>query len=134
MPMFTNLIIDEERANANCRSEGCNNQVIKPIIRQGKTKQWVNYMTRCKQCQHYMHEYKITTPERDAILRSQDGYCAICRVPISFAENTAHLDHCHSTGKVRGVLCRQCNTALGSFRDNPMLLNNAIGYLDYYNE
>lgn len=40
------------------------------------------------------------------------------------------IDHCHSTGIVRGILCMRCNTALGSFRDNPQYLKNAIKYLE----
>jgi hypothetical protein len=131
--MFTNLIIDEIRANACCRSQGCINPVIKPIIRQGKTKQWVNYMTRCKQCQHNMHEYGITTPERNQLLLEQDNKCGICNIDIAFEENTAHVDHCHTEGGIRGILCPQCNMALGGFRDNPSVLQSAINYLRKYN-
>lgn len=40
-----------------------------------------------------------------------------------------HVDHCHKTGAVRGVLCHLCNTGLGSFRDSPTLLARAINYL-----
>jgi hypothetical protein len=40
------------------------------------------------------------------------------------------VDHCHTTGKVRGLLCSTCNTALGSFQDNPAYLKAAIHYLE----
>jgi hypothetical protein len=40
------------------------------------------------------------------------------------------VDHCHSTNKVRGILCDLCNTALGKFHDDVNLLSNAIGYLN----
>jgi hypothetical protein len=39
------------------------------------------------------------------------------------------VDHCHNTGKIRGILCTKCNTGLGSFKDNIELLMNAIKYL-----
>ena len=42
------------------------------------------------------------------------------------------VDHCHTTGNVRGLLCDTCNTALGKFRDNIDLLNEAIKYLKKY--
>ena len=41
------------------------------------------------------------------------------------------VDHCHTTGEVRGLLCFGCNTALGRFKDDPTLLKNAIKYLQY---
>ena len=130
MPLF----IDTERANAVCRSEGCSQPVMKPIIREGKTKQWVNYLTRCKSCQHLMHKYKITTPERDRILVSQDNRCMICNVEISFngTKSKANVDHCHNSGIVRGILCNSCNTAIGSLRDDTSILQNAIKYLEKF--
>lgn len=60
--------------------------------------------------------------------------CAICGKDIylfgSKKSNTAHVDHEHSTGKIRGLLCQECNTGLGKFRDNPLFLANAIKYLE----
>jgi hypothetical protein len=123
-------VLDEERANAKCRSEGCNNKVIPPFMKFHKKKPWYNYMTRCKQCQHNMHKYKITTPERDALLESQSSLCGICNKEVGFDSRTANVDHCHSSGKVRGILCFNCNTAIGSLKDNVDLLNNAIKYLE----
>lgn len=128
--MFTDVILDEARANATCRSEGCENTVIKPFRKIGKSgKPWYNYMTRCSSCQHNMHEYGITAPERDALLAQQSSACKVCDTPISFESKTAHVDHCHSSGKVRGILCFQCNTALGNFRDNVLVMQRAIEYL-----
>jgi hypothetical protein len=48
-----------------------------------------------------------------AFLRAQANQCAICRRGLSF--DTAHLDHCHQTGFIRGVLCVSCNTKLGFY-------------------
>lgn len=55
--------------------------------------------------------------------------CQICQTP--FTENTRfiHLDHCHTTNEIRGVLCHNCNIGLGCFKDNPDFLKGAIEYL-----
>lgn len=54
--------------------------------------------------------------------------CAICHKEFT---KTPSIDHCHSTGKVRGLLCSKCNYGLGHFEDDPKLLHNAIEYLMY---
>lgn len=71
---------------------------------------------------------------REKMMRDQGNKCAICGKEIylfgSKKSNTAHVDHDHITGKVRGLLCQECNTGLGKFRDNPLFLANAIKYLE----
>lgn len=64
------------------------------------------------------------------LLAAQRGVCAICgRAPNGRAH---HIDHSHSTGKIRGVLCMNCNQGLGHFKDDPTLLGQAIAYLLQY--
>jgi Recombination endonuclease VII len=123
------IFIDEERANATCRSEGCTNKVKPPVIRKGKTGPWVNYMTRCYGCQHNMCRYKITVPARDSLLKGQKGKCAICKERISFEAGTANVDHSHKTGVVRGVLCSLCNQGIGLLKEKLKNFHNAIKYL-----
>lgn len=60
-------------------------------------------------------------------LKQQLSQCAICGEPID--EKTLNVDHCHSSWKVRGLLCRYCNLGLGKFKDNTEFLYNAIEYL-----
>jgi hypothetical protein len=55
---------------------------------------------------------------------AQDGRCAICKL-----EKKLYLDHDHQTDEPRGMLCSSCNTALGKFRDDPIILMSAINYL-----
>lgn len=57
----------------------------------------------------------------------QEGACAICKKQHTLL--TLHVDHCHKTGKVRGLLCNYCNPGLGYFKDSEALLANAIIYL-----
>ncbi len=72
------------------------------------------------------HKYGITRLEVDALLASQRFQCAICQNPIGLS---SAFDHCHKSGKVRGILCRQCNSGLGMFRDDPIVLDSATRYL-----
>jgi hypothetical protein len=60
--------------------------------------------------------------------RDQERKCAICKTS-DFGKKGPQTDHCHSTGKVRGILCAPCNRALGVFKDNIELLQTAIKYL-----
>ncbi len=68
------------------------------------------------------------------LYNSQKGLCVICDQPLelfgSDRHATAQVDHCHSTGKIRGLLCTKCNTGLGNFRDSPELLQKAIEYIN----
>lgn len=78
--------------------------------------------------------YGLSLEEYDAILTAQGGACAICGTQRNENHHTGRLmpltvDHCHKTGKVRGLLCGACNRGLGDFRDNPDNLRKAIDYL-----
>ena len=70
--------------------------------------------------------YGLTVEDFQRMFQAQAGRCAICHDPFV---KRPHVDHCHSTGRVRGLLCRLCNVSLGGFRDNPKLLQRAIDYL-----
>ena len=70
------------------------------------------------------------TPEWfDRLLAVQGGGCAICGTDVPGGTGAFHVDHCHTTGTVRRLLCSNCNTGLGLFRDNPDLLSSATNYL-----
>ncbi|WP_331283873.1 endonuclease VII domain-containing protein [Streptomyces sp. H39-S7] len=72
-----------------------------------------------------MRQYGITVAERDELIASQAGMCPIC-----LAASAEHVDHCHETGRVRGVLCFNCNSALGKLRDDPDAMRRALAYLE----
>lgn len=72
--------------------------------------------------------YGITLEEKERQVEKQGNACAICRKPFT-EDDKPVTDHCHSTDKVRGQLCRNCNSALGLFGDNTTTLENAIAYL-----
>lgn len=79
---------------------------------------------------HLVRKYGVTLADYDAMLQAQDGKCAICLSPESAQyKGVFHVDHCHATGAVRGLLCRGCNHMLGSVGDDPAVLRRAIAYL-----
>lgn|SRR6185437_1986870 len=69
--------------------------------------------------------YNMTLEEYDILVAQQNGRCLICDQPDSLL----NVDHCHESGRVRGLLCRLCNAGLGSFKDDPVRLQSAINYL-----
>lgn len=73
-------------------------------------------------------KYGITQEQYEKMLLSQNGVCAICFNP-SADDRRLHIDHCHTTNKIRGLLCHKCNNGLGIFRDNPTILQSAVDYL-----
>lgn len=82
----------------------------------------------------YLRKYGVTYVEFLQLAKEQDNKCKICQNPLVFGEprtkKAAALDHCHATGKVRGILCNVCNTSLGGFQDSPELLRVAAKYLE----
>ena len=60
----------------------------------------------------------------------QTKCCAICHNEVTLSESA--VDHNHVTGEFRGVLCKQCNRALGMFKDSTTILKNALEYLEAY--
>jgi hypothetical protein len=74
---------------------------------------------------HLMTNYGITYHEYMEMWRKQLGHCAICGI----LGKRLHIDHSHTTGKIRGLLCTNCNRGIGYFQDNPEFLRNAASYL-----
>jgi hypothetical protein len=76
----------------------------------------------------------FTVEEYDAMLQEQELGCAICGAESNKNGTRLCVDHCHTTGKIRGILCNDCNTTLGKFNDDVELLQNAIDYLNRTSE
>lgn len=74
--------------------------------------------------------YGLTLEDFDEILKSQDYKCAICEMPqILTFHKTLSVDHNHNSGKVRGLLCSNCNFGLGAFKEEQSLFQKAMNYL-----
>ena len=63
------------------------------------------------------------------MLTEQDGACAICTLPFEAKPKAINVDHCHATGRVRGLLCSRCNLGIGMFRDSAQMLRRAAEYV-----
>lgn len=77
----------------------------------------------------HLKKYGITPEEYAELLFLQGGVCKICGGQ-SKGDRRLAVDHCHTTGKIRGLLCNTCNAGLGQFGDNVELLRKAITYLE----
>ena len=73
------------------------------------------------------YQYGITVEQYYDLILSQKNKCALCRKPLDVK---SVIDHNHKTKKVRGLLCRQCNTGLGLFGDSSKILRRAINYIE----
>jgi hypothetical protein len=90
------------------------------------------YNSYCKACRnkrdardYLKRTYGLTPADVSEMIEAQARVCSIC-----LSASAEHVDHDHATGKVRGVLCFNCNVAIGQFKDDPWLLRRAISYLD----
>lgn len=86
-----------------------------------------------KRSRYLERNYGITVDEYAAYLQEQDARCKICQgAGFTMAEHhnvKLVVDHCHTTGEVRGLLCHNCNRALGLLKDDTEVLTRAIDYL-----
>lgn len=87
----------------------------------------------CRECRRVRSiysrysKYGLTEQDYLDLLEKQMSLCGICGTP--FGDGIPHIDHCHVTQEVRGLLCGRCNTGLGQFLDNPEILQQAIDYV-----
>lgn len=98
-----------------------------------KTKKWAeenkDRIKKLYRSKHLKFKFNMTVEEYETMFNKQGGVCKICKLP---SNKKLSIDHCHTTGKVRGLLCFTCNMGLGYFKDNDTLLNSAIKYLKNY--
>lgn len=108
---------------------------------------WKNYINLCKKKSKLQHikrnlipfyhrnshmksKYGITQDEYIKLSDKQNGVCGICGSnETGYQTQYMYIDHSHTTGKVRGLLCNKCNFGLGNFKDNVEILQKAINYL-----
>jgi hypothetical protein len=86
--------------------------------------------TRGNQRVYTAKKFGLTLGELEAMYVQQEGRCAICGISEEAHGKYLAIDHCHKTGKVRGLLCMPCNTALGNFKDDTYVMSKAIKYLE----
>ncbi len=121
-------VVGEPKECTKCR-------VVKPLSEFGKGQSTnaLGLLPRCKKCttayqlsmcHRYKRPFLLTPEEYDARLAAQGGVCASCHQPETVLGRKSGLpqklavDHCHTTGEVRGLLCRRCNLTLGVSRED----------------
>ena len=74
--------------------------------------------------------YGITLAEYTVMKEEREYKCDICGCHEDTLTKSLHIDHCHDTNEIRGLLCHSCNTGIGSLKDDPILLQTALEYLN----
>jgi len=104
-----------------------------------KGKQWnKNNKEKTKQrsrIKDLKRNYGMTSQDYESMLSKQNTVCCICKANEP-GKNRSYftVDHCHATGKIRGLLCAKCNCALGLLNDDPKLFETAKKYLEKHND
>lgn len=78
---------------------------------------------------HYLKRYGINLEKYEIMLKEQNNKCAICDRHKDLFKKSFAVDHCHITGKIRGLLCFHCNTGIGKLGDNIESITKALNYL-----
>lgn len=127
-PIEVLLLIPDQKRCCKCR-------IVKP-----KSDFWRNVQsadgihTRCKPClreDQNKHKFGLAEGAVESMLQLQNHRCPICLKKLTDGRGRA-IDHCHESGKVRGLLCPKCNAGLGFFDDSPELLRAAASYMDQH--
>jgi hypothetical protein len=104
------------------------------------TRKWQEKNRDKQRAAHLKRTYGLLWEDYLNLFSTQGGACKICRTRLSthlqvpMEHQIAHVDHCHSTGKVRGLLCNKCNSAIGYFNESALLCRLASEYLEEKND
>jgi len=146
--------IDKEFYDSLTEKECVGCKLILPIVNFGRRNERANrpYRSLCRQCESnrvieykrrkdnarslILKKYEMTEIEYDDMLQKQDQKCKICNQHETVIDPRTKMlkplcvDHCHSTNKVRGLLCSKCNTGIGMVKDNIEILKAMKDYLN----
>jgi hypothetical protein len=117
-----------ERGNARSRAWYATHREEKRAYQDAYRKEHLDHLLAIAENRRRQNLYGITTDEYNNMALLQNGRCLICGQEPSDGK-ALRVDHNHSTGKIRGLLCFNCNIGLGMFNDNPDLLAVAAEYL-----
>lgn len=89
-------------------------------------------VVRTRRHHHLLKKYGLGLDGYDKLLTSQNSCCALCDLPLPphSDKRDVHVDHCHRTGKVRGIVHRACNVIIGYAMENTQLLRKAVSYIE----
>ena len=110
-------------ANCGCRCDEC--KAFMAAKRREDRAKMTPKEKRYQRLKAISRAYGISIPEYEQMWERQQGRCAICNE----AKDRLGVDHCHTTGRVRELLCISCNAALGLLREDPEMFRRAVEYL-----
>lgn len=105
----------------------------KDITRKQKERKDNDYLEKTRESS-LKRNYDLTVAEYNVMLLNQNGLCLACEIHQSQLTRPLAVDHNHETGDVRGLLCTNCNSALGMVEENSRVLYGLISYLEQYNK
>ena len=114
----------DSKAGLSHRCKECDKAARKAYVESNKDK------TKLSDRKYHLSKYGLTIESYNAMFVAQEGKCLGCGKHQTELSRQLVVDHCHKTSKVRGLLCWQCNSALGCIQDNTETLTNLIKYLD----
>jgi len=119
-----------------CRTALCKKRYYSMSVEERREQHLKNYDPEKNRRNVLKRIFGITPEQWDEMHKRQGGVCWMCGHDGKGIHRYDRLlvDHCHSTGRVRGLLCHHCNAGLGHFKDDPILLQKAIDYLNGGNE
>jgi len=112
-------VVNKKYPHSRCKD--CDHARVKVYHKNNRAK-----VTKQQLISHRRREYGLTEEEYNNMVLSQNNLCAICNKP---SNKTLHIDHDHVTGRVRGLLCSNCNLGIGLLEEDLVVLNRAIEYL-----
>lgn len=121
--------LDRQKNPEKYRERSRANYQKNPEYHNQYSKNWYQENAQEVRDRYLKREYGIDSKEYERMLKSQSGGCKICGAPPTEGQALA-VDHCHATGRVRGLLCDLHNRGLGYFQEAPALLRAAANYLE----
>lgn len=95
-----------------------------------RTTEWRKANPDTRYAHHLSQKFGMKIETYEEMVKAQNSACAICKKPERRGNKRLSIDHCHSTGKVRGLLCSNCNTSLGLVAEDITTLTEMINYLN----
>jgi hypothetical protein len=129
------MVVETERLFVNADFKEC--RICRDVLSLGKFHPRKDtghgYRSECKGCVRNIrlkHRYGLQPYEYEEMLEAQEGCCDICGKHSSKFKIELSVDHCHVSGKVRSLLCSNCNTAIGLLKHDVDITRSAIAYLN----